>query len=353
VHQLYQGIKKSKLSLSHDRNDAVKEAIERQKQRAILFWNDSEYDETVKNNVHEKVIDHLNRGMVLPIFHTFCRRPNARLFSPDVAVSMKIAGSEKIQLSPEEVTEGECALESVGKVKDIGDEKSYIPAFFTSTGAARSAVDDSSYCWKFNLKYTKAITSLVNTPATMAGEDIEVTELLVPFPLDETSGRNLITRRLSRGVTANCFLKSECSDNYTIIGSPGTGKSWTLIYALQQALLYDNACVILCFQKEGSAIVCIRRKNTINVWYRYDEAPNYSALFDNHNVLLLLDANESKRKFSNGRRMVVMAAPNEAWHFGSMGKVTPDFERFLSPYFDTELEIALPYMIEQDVPPVP
>ena len=81
------------------------------------------------------------------------------------------------------------------------------------------------------------------------GEDIEVTKLLEPLEVDLKSGRNLITRRLSRGVVADCFAKSEAKSTYAIVGNPGIGKSWTLIYALQQALLYENVCVFFASKK--------------------------------------------------------------------------------------------------------
>jgi hypothetical protein len=42
----------------------------------------------------------------------------------------------------------------------------------------------------------------------MVDEDIEVTKLVAPIAVDIKSGRNLITRRLSRGVVADCFDKS-------------------------------------------------------------------------------------------------------------------------------------------------
>jgi hypothetical protein len=94
----------------------------------------------------------------------------------------------------------------------------------------------------------------VNAPADMVGEDIELTKLIQPFAVDRKS------------VVADCFAKSELCSTYAIVGNPGIGKSWTLIYALQQALLYENACVLLCFQKINTAVVCIRRNHQIFVW---------------------------------------------------------------------------------------
>jgi hypothetical protein len=53
--------------------------------------------------------------------------------------------------------------------------------------------------------------------------------------------RSLITRPESRGVVNSCF---DCPGTSVVMGSPGIGKSWNLLFALQQALLYDGANVI-------------------------------------------------------------------------------------------------------------
>ena len=106
--------------------------------------------------------------------------------------------------------------------------------------------------------------------------------VVVSGVVDRDGGHKLITRRLSRGDA--------------ITGNPGIGKSWTLIYALQQTLLYENACVLLCFQKDGTAIVCIRRNNKIYAWQNTNELWKrecLSNLFKNSNVLVLLDPRKS------------------------------------------------------------
>jgi hypothetical protein len=94
------------------------------------------------------------------------------------------------------------------------------------------------------------VTDLVNTPAVMVGHDLEVTALPSEFPVDLLNGRNLITRSLSRGVVADCFEHSKPGSVHSIVGAPGIGKSWNLIYALQQALLFENVCVIFFFEKK-------------------------------------------------------------------------------------------------------
>jgi hypothetical protein len=51
------------------------------------------------------------------------------------------------------------------------------------------------------------------------------------------------------------------------IGSPGIDKSWTLIYALQQAFMYNGAFVVFTQQQKKQHFVCTsRRNNEIFAW---------------------------------------------------------------------------------------
>jgi hypothetical protein len=64
-------------------------AIAAQKKRAIQYWNESNYSEPLKHQVHDDVMTNLHEGKVLPIFHTLCRPPNERLFPPEQRVSVE------------------------------------------------------------------------------------------------------------------------------------------------------------------------------------------------------------------------------------------------------------------------
>jgi hypothetical protein len=329
--------------------------IETQKARAIQLWNDSNYNEALKDSVHDTVMEHLNQGMVLPIFHTLCRDPNQRLFSPNATVCVDKLDSGNIQLSSHPVKAGTAGTDTVGEIS-IYVDSSYIDTFFADGITARSKVNEKAFTWEFHEPYTKLVTALVNAPASIVGEDLEVTKLANFFEVDVETGVNLITRRLSRGVVAECFEASERKSIHAIAGSPGIGKSWTLIYALQQALLYENACVVLGFQKlEGKAMACIRRNNLIYVWFVEDGSlikRFYSRVFENSNVLALLDPRDSKdggAALGGGHRMLIMAASNNGKHFKSVPKATGLAARFLNIYTDTELKTALPYMMEGQV----
>ena len=120
----------------------------------------------------------LHEGKVLPIFHTLCRPPEERHFSPERQVSVKDANSDEIQLSAAQATMGDCNFSSEkgkGMVGEISSrcEASYIPAFFNDdVGIVK--VQDAGFNWEYDDDYTKIITDLVNAPAAMVGEDIEV-----------------------------------------------------------------------------------------------------------------------------------------------------------------------------------
>jgi hypothetical protein len=201
------------------------------------------------------------------------------------------------------------------------------------------------------MKETENAVALVASAATMIGEDVEVTEGLAHFPiLKQTEPTfDLITRRLSRGVVANCFGESEPSSTLAITGSPGIGKSMTLLYALQQALLFENACVILFLQKTRDAHLYIRRNGCIFVWGSdANDTCAMSTLKNRRDILVLLDPKEAAEggaSYVTGSWKVLFAASNNTAHFSNAIFKTQSFpERFLSPWTMEELTVALPKM---------
>jgi hypothetical protein len=121
------------------------EAIEMQKRRAIQFWNGSNYNEALKDSVHDTIIDHLNQGLVLPIFHALCRDPNKRLFSPKATVCVDRPDSGNIHLSSDCVQKGTAEKKVKRGKLSKSDDMSYIDAFFVDDITARSKVKDRAY----------------------------------------------------------------------------------------------------------------------------------------------------------------------------------------------------------------
>jgi hypothetical protein len=103
--------------------------------------------------------------------------------------------------------------------------------------------------------------------------------------------------------------------------------------------------------------MCIRKDNHIYVWRNDDPSLKTncdSRLFDNSNVLVLLDPREAKNggaSYTEGARRLIFAASNNIQHFSANpGKITGDYQKILNPYSLNELKVALPYIIDVFMP---
>jgi hypothetical protein len=342
--------------------------IETQKNRAMVLWQHWYHLGNFNETVYSEVMKKLKNGEVPSIFHTLCRSVDERLFLPDTkfdymkTISGDTSTSKEtivenipiyIYLSAKTVEVGVALCRVAGEISSNKPD-SYLKGFFCDDNKmARVHIVDHqlSNKWTFDEEYTRIVTNLVNAPAKMVGHDVEVTRLKAPFYLDRKSGKNLITRSLSRGVVADCFRRSKCGGNHGIVGNPGIGKSWTLLYALQQAMLYENVCVMICFQNHATGLVCIRKDNRIYVWDCMSSSLKndcYSGLFRNSNVLVLLEPLERGASYIEGSRRLIFAASNHEKHFrNNPGKATGDWQRILNPFSDHELTVALPYIMKE------
>jgi hypothetical protein len=197
----------------------------------------------------------------------------------------------------------------------------------------------------------------------MLGEGIECTELKsIPTKINAKDKSSILfTRPESRGVVADVFHRFavEADDGGSvaaITGLPGIGKSWTLLYALQQALLYDGATVVFFFQKRDIALLYLRRKNKIYAW-RADSKPfAKNRLFERTDVLVLLDPKEATQggaQFALGEVKLLYAASNNKKQFATAAeKDDGNMQTFLGPPLDGELQVILARLrpqLKQDV----
>ena len=235
-----------------------KSALNVQKARVIDLWSrcclDSKND--VPQDVKTEVLSKLVEGLVPPIFHAYAS--GKRLYPSNVK-----------RLSAAQVGSGSAVSRESSKFTPV--MKNYESVFFSENGKAIPEVNDTGLSsgdptWHFDKSKTTEAVELVNATGKMLGEDVEATDIPSSFSLRPLDGRKLLTRRLSRGVVADCFELSKSGSELAIVGSPGIGKSWTLVYALQQALLYDGACVAFFQPKVGIASLYIRKSNTIYAW---------------------------------------------------------------------------------------
>jgi hypothetical protein len=78
-----------------------------------------------------------------------------------------------------------------------------------------------------------------------------------------------------------------------MVGSPGIGKSWSLIYALRQACLFDGANVCLFVTKDNMAYLFLRRGNKMYSWSNYFAKGEVAGpFFRREDVLILYDPPE-------------------------------------------------------------
>ena len=169
--------------------------IDSQIKKALSLW------QTRKAKVHPTLYTAVERtlrhGKVPPIFHTLIHDHKNRLFPiiPKVPVSLSPDEKNFISLSAHTVKAGSAETSEIGTLP-LRKDKSYLSAFFDN-GSARTQVNDSMLQnpWIFDEEYTKTIAALVNTPAVMIGEDMEITKLVKVLDVDEDHGCNLITRR--------------------------------------------------------------------------------------------------------------------------------------------------------------
>jgi hypothetical protein len=340
-----------------DSNDNDPIAI--QKGRALGLWKSVCRALKVPDDVVTAVTERLELGLVPPVFHAyvalFQRMGGAKKLQQDDTISAK--ENDMIPQALEKlpcmnrVTGGTVTSSQIGEIESLKD---YNRAFFENgDGEARRKVQDENLVWTFSDPWTAIVCQLINGEAAMIGADVEVTEVDSDFGIgrvDKTSATHLITRKLSRGVVSES-LNMPAARTRAIVGCPGIGKSWTLIYALQQLLLHDNACVLFFAAKRQRAFACIRQGDKIYVWTtRTKEAD--SNLFDFGDVWVLLDPKEAKRGSTDivtGERRLLFAASSNEKHFTSdMGKRTYDPFYYLDPYTEDELYVALPVMSNEE-----
>jgi hypothetical protein len=339
---------------SHDEDPVVS-----QQGRALALWDTVCRELNVPEDVMKTVTERLEQGLVPPVFHAysalFKTMGGTKKLQQDELASTKqnemIAQVLGSLPSMNRVKEGSAVASQTGQVGDTD----FMDAFFTKKGLARKGVQDANnLVWTFSPRWTKEVCHLINAEAEMIGADVEITQVDSDFRVGtvrSASATHLITRRLSRGVVAEC-LGMFAEDIFAIVGCPGIGKSWALIYALQQLLLQDGACVLFFAAKDKMALACIRRDDKVYVW-SLRTATFISDLFEFENVWVLVDpveATQGSTEIVTGRRRLLFAASNHEKHFASdMRKRNPAALHYLDPYDEDELRVALPVMTSAKV----
>jgi hypothetical protein len=272
----------------------------------------------------------LAEGYVKPLFHA--------LFLPETFLTNHLSSSTvKAGLTKRRKIELDSLAENLDKVVNA-----------QGYGAETILDDGIESPWKFSRKETAFAVKLVSTNAEMLGEGIECTELKsIPIKINSRDKmHDLLTRPESRGVVSDVFHRfarePDRGSVAAMTGLPGIGKSWTLFYALQQALLYDGATVVFFFQKIDKAVLYLRRKNKIYAWTSTSRPFANSNLFMRPDILVLLDPKEAGAQFALGEGKLLYAASNNKKHFATAAeKDNGKIQVILGPPLDKELQVIL------------
>jgi hypothetical protein len=319
--------------------------VEMQKERALALWNTVKSSLVIDKETARDVEVKLESGFVPPVFHAYCALHSSKA-TPLNALDIKSQQDGKPSALPARVG-------SVSRLQDgvLSSSVGYRSAFFDENGNARLRVEEvgRNQVWYFMDIATEHICKLVNADAEMVGEDVEVTSVESDLYIGHAvvgNGDYLITRRASRGVVAEALgLPPEATR--AVVGTEGIGKSWTLIYALQQALLYNGACVLFIAAKARVMWACLRQEDKIYVW----RAPQHetSCLFGEANCLVLVDPQEARgggTYIPSGERRAISAAYNHVELISTdMIKKNPKAKLYLSLPSTEEVCMALPYML--------
>jgi hypothetical protein len=304
-------------------------------------------DEDIRLALDDEITPALAKGRVKPLLHA--------VFLPKFLNN---------HLSSKIVTVGDVDEERTLRFRLYAENLNEAVDAVSGRGACFIIDDGVDKSWEFDYKQANFAAELVNTDAEMLGEGIECTKLTsIPIKINSKDNKpsELLTRPESRGVVADIFRRfaEEADDGgaiAAITGSPGIGKSWTLFYALQQALLYDGATVLFFFQKQDDAVMYLRRKNKIYAWKSKSKSRADSILFKRLDVLVLLDprgADKGGADFTLGRMKLLYAASNNKVHISSAAvKENGGMQAFLGPPLDSEIYVIIAHLdphLEQDV----
>lgn len=275
----------------------------------------------------------LEKGIVKPFFHT--------LLLPETFLHSR--------RSYHKVTAGQV---DTGRTLEFDELCRNMNDAVDASGKAALSIKDCKLgrSWCFSRRQTDFAVELVNTHATMLGEDIECTPLsFISITLGPGSRMPLLTRPETRGIVAETFhrFRKKAGDNGSvsaIVGTPGIGKSWTLFYALQQALHYDGASVLFFFLKRNATVLYLRRNHQIYAWTSKCETAS-SDLFDRSDVVVLVDPKEARQggaDFISGNVKLIYAATNDENHFkGPAEKDYGKIRAYLGPPPDNELMVLV------------
>lgn len=285
----------------------------------------------------------LLKGLVPPIFHALMSAKTRKNFPSAAPVTAA---------PPEEVVRPDHPFDMGPRGVNFKLDK------ILDHGSVPSELEDESRdtLWKYDTQAAQAAAAIVNQKATMLGVGIEMTKVDFLFGVDEKGDKGsnrkdlLLTRIESRGVLAQCHSRLENEANTAaVVGSPGIGKSWLILYALQQALLYEDATVILQASTRNQRYLLVRRKNKIYCWTIACDGLKQasSVLFNLKTTLVLYDppeivGNQGGAKYAENERQLIAFLSANAGHATKKSKKTAaGVNHYLGHPTDRELVLMM------------
>jgi hypothetical protein len=281
----------------------------------------------------------LDKGIVLPEYHAYIvGAPTTSTMNPLIPSQDVVVGGEPTP-----------TVRTVNIIQDAEAMSQLVDNNDNNGTPCLTFNEDHKIIWDYNKEVTKAVVKLISTPATMIGHGVEQTTIINNFGIDDKeNGKNLLTRPESRGIVGKA-LTGELRETCEMVGSPGIGKSWSLLYALQQACLFDGANVCLFVSKDSMAYLFLRRGNKMYSWSRTFEGKAFGPFFRREDVLILYDPPEASgmagANYAVGLRTVVAAlSANEKHFLKSVEKEEESKRRQIGPLTVDQIRVMLPFI---------
>ena len=213
-------------------------------------------------------------------------------------------------------------------------------------------IEDHQLEWKDCPPMAKAASVLVEAQPEELDAGVQWTGgAMLPFDDDQVSNRGLATRECTRAIAEEVLKDVRHSERRTITvitGSPGIGKTRTLVHVAKRVLEGGGkradgqpdgevwATVLIFNLKSKIAYLIARRGGRYHAWSAKCPAEADSLLFSRSDVHVLVDPEEAKKggaKFAHplGAHLVLAASANEK-HFEGISKtelVAGQRERFM------------------------
>ena len=289
-----------------------------------------ETDETYSSKmaIIQEISSRLDDGRVPPIFHAF-------------GMPGEWPGGKRLCFSLDPVKPGDVRKKSILYLDSDAENKAKV------VGDDLKAVDrikeEGCISWYFDDMATEWVVNLVNQDAQMRGSNVESTDVGCLLELIyDSSEQMLLTRPQSRGVVATIFNRiSEARAGTTtaLTGLPGIGKSWTLLYVLQQALLYEGMFIL--FITGGKWFNLFHRRSGRLYAWRVQGAALSDFLSSEETLAIFDSYEENKIRLRRGKRHLIYVASSDETDFMKRRmKKLPDTLYDIGPWTEDELRAA-------------